>query len=155
MGRRLKLTPQLQAAFCKHIETGKSIEAAAALCDVSRSIVFDWIAKGRAGKGQRYSDFSDAVEKADGKQEAMDLDNITLAAAQGSWQASAWRLERRHPKRYARRVYKPEDAAVAPPTVIFNLPALVSAAEAKSDPLLEIPDVPECSTGNGNGGTDG
>ena len=47
--------------------------------------------------------FSDAVEKALADAELRDLQRVDGAAERGSWQAAAWRLERRNPTRWARR----------------------------------------------------
>jgi hypothetical protein len=57
--------------------------------------------------------------------ELRDLTNINQAAAAGIWQASAWRLERRFPKKWSRRVFveQPKEGKPKAPKVIgFNGP---------------------------------
>ena len=44
---------------------------------------------------QRFSEFSDAVKKAEAEAEAAHVRNIGTAARMGNWTASAWWLERR------------------------------------------------------------
>jgi hypothetical protein len=50
-----------------------------------------------------HAEFSDAVEKALAESEVRDVAVISIAAAQGDWRASAWRLERKFPDKYGRR----------------------------------------------------
>jgi len=50
-----------------------------------------------------YSDFADAVKKAEAEAEANALKAIKDATPQ-NWQAGAWYLERKYPDRFGRRV---------------------------------------------------
>jgi len=59
------------------------------------------MARGRDPDGEKlYKDFVKAVYEAEGRGAKHNLELIQKAAEEGSWQASAWILERRH--RYLR-----------------------------------------------------
>lgn len=53
-------------------------------------------------------DFRAAVEKAEGSADALHLANIQRAAIDGTWQASAWYLERKHPEEWGKQDRRPE-----------------------------------------------
>lgn len=53
-------------------------------------------------------DFRAAVEKAEGAADALHLANIQRAAHDGTWQASAWYLERKHPEEWGKQDRRPE-----------------------------------------------
>lgn len=64
VGRPPKLTPQIQAAFCRALRTGATFETAADSLELSRSAISQWLAKGRAQERGRYASFLRAVHKA-------------------------------------------------------------------------------------------
>ena len=51
-----------------------------------------------------FAEFQARVEEAKGKAVVGWLAKIEKAASEGSWQAAAWKLERRYPEDYGRRV---------------------------------------------------
>jgi transposase len=53
---------------------------------------------------QAYMDFADAVEKAVHESEVSDIATIKRASEK-NWQAAAWRLERKFPKKWGRHDY--------------------------------------------------
>lgn len=55
-------------------------------------------------------DFRAAVEKAEADANAFHLANIRQAAMEGTWQASAWFMERKHPEEWGRQDRRPEGA---------------------------------------------
>jgi len=64
------------------------------------------------------------------------LQVITKAAAEGNWQAAAWRLERKHPKRWGRQDKVEHTVGVAAQdkrslveTLLTGAPAEIAAAE--------------------------
>jgi hypothetical protein len=69
--------------------------AACALADIHHTQLYRWL---RASAPLRT-----AVEKAEGRAEAMYSARIAQASGKGTWQAGAWWLERRRPDDYARR----------------------------------------------------
>lgn len=101
MARRTKLTPELQAEIVKVLRGGAYVEDACAFVGLSKSSFYDWMQRGAAGE-EPFSEFSDAVEKA--RADAV-VRNIALVqnAANSSWQAAAWWLERTRPDQYGRR----------------------------------------------------
>ena len=50
-----------------------------------------------------YSEFSEAVARARAEAEGAHIKNIRRAADNGTWQASAWFLERSFPKKWGKR----------------------------------------------------
>jgi hypothetical protein len=51
---------------------------------------------------QIYQEFREAVEKAKAEAEVRDVTLIDKAAKDGSWQAAAWKLERKFPNKWGR-----------------------------------------------------
>ena len=100
-GRPTKLTPELQAEMVKLVELGNYMDTAAACCGVTRDTFHAWMKRGvREGKGPYY-EFSDALKRAEGRAEAAALVRIRKAG-QTSWQADAWYLERKMPRKWGR-----------------------------------------------------
>lgn len=64
VGRPPKLTPEIQAAFCRALKTGATFETAADSLELSRSAISQWLAKGRAQERGRYASFLRAVHRA-------------------------------------------------------------------------------------------
>ena len=112
MGRPPKLTDAKTQELVKYLEGGNYLETAASLAGIDVSAVKVWIKQGRRiQEGQaiiktgqrRYLDFVAAVQKAMAKSEVDDLELIGKAGMKGSWQANAWRLERRMPGKWGQR----------------------------------------------------
>jgi transposase len=103
LGRPAKLTPELQNKICDAIRAGNYLETAAAFAGIGKSTFYDWLRRGQRVSKGIYHDFSEAVEKALADSEARDVALIAKAAADGQWQAAAWRLERKFPDRWGRR----------------------------------------------------
>ena len=102
-GRPTKLTPELQAKICSAIQAGNFIEIAAAFAGIRKATLHNWLRRGARQTQGIYHAFSEAVEKALADSEARDVALIAKAAADGQWQAAAWRLERKFPERWGRR----------------------------------------------------
>lgn len=117
MGRPTKLNYEVQEKIIQAIKAGNYMETAAAYAGINKSTLYDWLKRGerekqRMGKNPRYRirksekpyvEFSDAVEKALAEAEMRDVLLIGKAAEE-QWQAAAWRLERKFPDRWGRRV---------------------------------------------------
>jgi hypothetical protein len=113
-------------AICLAVEDGCTVEHAAGAVGVSKTAVFNWLAR-----GQEWADVSRRPTYASGKKKgqpkplpaterpyveflaryARAKDGATVwhlrnvaRHAQNDWRASAWWLERRHPERYGNRV---------------------------------------------------
>ena len=98
-----KLTPARQKKITDLLRAGNSRECASRSAGISKSTFYLWMTKGRDSKRGAYSDFVDAIEKAEQEAEAFHVANIARAASNGTWQASAWWLERVKHERYGRR----------------------------------------------------
>lgn len=151
-GRPTKLTPELQAKICDAIRAGNYCETAAAFGGIDKTTLYDWMRRGARARHGIYADFSHAVEKALADAEARDVALIAKAAADGHWQAAAWRLERKFPDRWGRRERHQVDAniqgtvRVTPDYAIQELASLL-AARAPRGGAAEDP--PPDETGGG------
>lgn len=96
MARPTKYTKARAATICGAIKAGNTRKVAAALAGVGESTVFDWLA--------RFQSFRSAMQKAEAEAESHHVDRIVQAANDGTWQASAWWLERRRRDDWGRRV---------------------------------------------------
>jgi len=98
---------------------GAFLEHACAYANVSRAAAYEWISKGKDARAQleehdddrsklnenqlAYMDFADAVERARGVAIVASLHTIRKAAAEGTWTAAAWYLERTQPQHFGRQ----------------------------------------------------
>jgi hypothetical protein len=95
MGRPTKRTPERKAAILNSLRLGNTRRAAASFAEIDHATFYRWL--------EQDATFSDAVEKAEADAETRFLGNIAKAAADGTWTAAAWWLERRRPDDYRRR----------------------------------------------------
>ncbi len=89
----LKNTPAVRAAICKLIALGLSPNRAAGKVKVHHSTVAEW----RKNDPQFDADVQNAEAAFIQKQ----IENVQAAANKGSWQASAWLLERKFPSEFS------------------------------------------------------
>jgi hypothetical protein len=102
-----KFTPLTVERLCKAIRLGATYELACKSAGISYDTLNNW-RKGKsfpAGttKAEKVQ-FFDAIEKAEGDAVLHWLGKIEDAANEGTWQAAAWKLERRYPREYGRTV---------------------------------------------------
>lgn len=140
-GRPLGLTTEIQEAMMQAVSAGAYMETAAAYAGITKDTLYRWLKRGararrELGRGKRITvddrrlvAFSDALKKAAAAAEVADL-KIIGKAARRTWQAAAWRLERKHPDRWGRRdrVYVGDADSVT---------------EEEADPLARISRDPE------------
>ena len=132
MARPSKLTPEVQENICNWLKLGYYQEDAAIMAGISPSTYYEWMKKGESERvalesGEDmlalpdtslpasedgtpevevvfpFMEFSEAVKKARAEAEGAHIKNIRKAADNGVWQASAWFLERSHPKKWGKR----------------------------------------------------
>jgi transposase len=103
-GRPTKLTPETQEKIVRAVRAGNYLETAAAHAGVRKQTLHDWLHRGANARTGIYREFSDAIQKALADAETSEVALITKAASDGAWQAAAWKLERRNPKRWGARV---------------------------------------------------
>ena len=96
MGRPSKLTPERSRAITGALRAGATREMAARAAGIHPGTLFAWLAKGRAASRGSYYEFHEAVKKAEARNGLEHLVVVRQAAKDGSWQAAAWMLERRH-----------------------------------------------------------
>jgi len=90
----MKYTPEIIQELIKYIEAGNYVETACDAVGISKDTFYRWM--------KEKSDFSDAIKKAESKAIARNV-MIIQKAAQTSWQAAAWFLERKDYERWGRK----------------------------------------------------
>jgi len=96
MSRRTKLTQQVTDRFVQALKMSMTIDLAAKYAGITSSTFYNWIERGnREGEGA-YFDFMETVNKAIAESALINMAIIQKAAKGGTWQASAWIMERRH-----------------------------------------------------------
>lgn len=105
MARPEKITYELIAAICEDVAQGFSFDQAALNNGISASTFFRWRQKGLDPNSESiYHEFVAALEIAAEFSESEALQLIRSSAKiDRNWKAAAWFLERRFPKKYARR----------------------------------------------------
>jgi len=101
-GRQTKLTPEVQDRIVAALRAGNYQETAAVYGGISVPTFYGWLERGRNEPESAYSEFLEAVEKAKADAEVRDVALIDKAAHDGSWQAAAWKLERKFPNKWGR-----------------------------------------------------
>jgi len=103
MGRRTKLTPDLQDRLLGLIRQGNYIDTACKLVGLDRTVIYDWLKRGSKDDPEEpYTSFALAFWEAEGEAEKNVLAIIDKAAAV-DWKAAAWKIERRWPERWGRK----------------------------------------------------
>lgn len=90
-----KLTPDVKERVLTAIRLGATYELACQYAGVSRRTLLTY---------RKDRDFCAEVEKAEGQAVVGWLAKIEKAASDGEWTAAAWKLERRYPELYGRRL---------------------------------------------------
>jgi hypothetical protein len=104
MSRPTKLTPEVEERITTAIRAGNYQETAALYAGISETTFYRWMESGLSDEpeNQQYRQFREAVEKAKAAAEIRDVVLIDKAAQDGSWQAAAWKLERKFPQKWGR-----------------------------------------------------
>jgi len=102
MGRKSKLTPSMQKQIVQYIENGNTYERSCLLCGITYATFYNWQKQGEQAKSGKYFDFFNAVKKAEQGFIAHNV-KIIMDAAENTWQAAAWLLERKYPGEFGRR----------------------------------------------------
>lgn len=96
MGRRTKLTPEIQRIIVEGLGRGMWAKDAATLAGVGERTFYRWMQRGENEPGSIYGRFRQAIKEADAACQAQALAAVQRAALADTWQAAAWLLERRH-----------------------------------------------------------
>lgn len=96
-GRRSKLTKDVTERFIRAIRVGCPIKDACGCAGISETTYFKWMQWADSDRKdvKKYREFRDSVKAAEGEATQGWLAIIEKAAREGSWQAAAWKLERR------------------------------------------------------------
>lgn len=107
MARKTKLTSDTQERFLAAVRKGATYDLACKYAGIGVSTFYDWLRyaddEDREDRA-KFSAFSEAVKVAEGEAAFSWLSRIEDAASAGNWQAAAWKLERRYPDAYGRRL---------------------------------------------------
>lgn len=102
-GRPSKLTPDLMAKVLDALRAGNYIETACAYAGIGTTTYYRWMEQAEDDKADDiYREFRDAVAQARAESEVRNVALVQRAANEGTWQASAWFLERSYPRRWGR-----------------------------------------------------
>jgi len=96
MARPSKYTDEAVTRICDALRAGNTRRAACAYGCISQDTLAVWL--------KTKPHFTDAVKKAEGDAEVTNLAIIQKAAHDGTWQAAAWWLERKHKADWSTRV---------------------------------------------------
>ena len=104
---RSKLTDDFIEEFCGALGLGLSIKAACDYCGISEPCYYSYVKKAETDlengvKNSKYVKLFKRVKKAKSSFKAFHMKKIRDAAESGSWQASAWTLERCCPDEFGR-----------------------------------------------------
>lgn len=106
-GRRPKLTRERIEEICAYLARGLSKRSAVNAALVSETAFYGWLKQGEKdlenGKLKTLqAELVQSVKKAEAEFKLKHTKNIETAASDGSWQASAWLLERRYREEYGK-----------------------------------------------------
>jgi len=90
-----KRTPERRTAILNSLRVGNTRRAAVGFAQIDHATFYRWM--------DDDATLRDDVEKAEADAETRFLGNIAKAAADGTWTAAAWWLERRRYEEYRRR----------------------------------------------------
>ncbi len=95
MGKPTKFTPERIERFLQAVRLGAPYRLAAQYAGIDHATFYRWI--------ESNATFATQVKEAEGAAVIGWLAKIEKAANEGSWQAAAWKAERRHPDDFARK----------------------------------------------------
>ena len=102
-GRKPKLNKELIDKLGNALAAGNYIETACDYAGISRSIFYQWLTEAeKPGAKQIYLDLMDTVRTSRAEAEMRNVLKIQKAA-DDSWQAAAWWLERSQPKKWSKQ----------------------------------------------------
>jgi hypothetical protein len=100
-----KLDAELIERAHKLISEGHYAVTVCAYLGIGESTYYSWIQKAKTdaekNKKSIYVEFMESINEAEAKAEMRHLQNIVKASADGTWQASAWYLERKHKAKWS------------------------------------------------------
>jgi hypothetical protein len=148
VGRPPECTQELIKKIVSSILVGNYFETACASAGIHKTTAYDWLKKGAREPGSIFEQFSNAVEKAQADGESRDVMVIEMQAhgapAQYNemgqqireaiprdWKAAAWRLERKHPKKWGRMDRHEVTGQDGKPIEVKTFTGLIADLEAR------------------------
>ena len=101
-GRPSKLTEEVKDKLVKAISQGNYYEAACSYAGIAYSTFREWMNRGEQENGTEYSDFMEAIKKAEAAAELRMVQEWQKHVP-NNWQAIATFMERRYPDRWGKR----------------------------------------------------
>jgi transposase len=102
-GRKPKLTQELIELLGTALQNGNYIETACDFVGINRATLYRWLQESEEDNAKPIlKDLSDTVRKARAQAEMRNVLRIQKAA-DDSWQAAAWWLERSQPKKWSKQ----------------------------------------------------
>ena len=138
MGRKTKCTAKTIARVAEGMRIGMTVELAAQYGGISKDTFYRWLKLANDPTADKvFSDFSDAIKAAEADNAARCLLVIDDAANDGSWQAAAWMLERRH--KYQRQAAVQVETTAEPQMEIVD----TTAADGRAMVIEHVAELPE------------
>ena len=138
MEESLKLNETTKGRLIEGIRLGMTNKLAAAYAGISESTFYLWLQQARDGD-QEKSELLESLKRAEAESAAHSLAVIKKAAQDGTWQAAAWVLERRHNFRREIVIDEPEGDSgelVDPNTTEGREAIVANIAELPEDLIL-------------------
>ena len=138
MEESLKLNETTKGRLIEGIRLGMTNKLAAAYAGISESTFYLWLQQARDGD-QEKSELLESLKRAEAESAAHSLAVIKKAAQDGTWQAAAWVLERRHNFRREIVIDEPEvdsGELVAPNTTEGREAIVATIADLPEDLIL-------------------
>ncbi len=95
-----KKTPERMKRILQALELGATYQLAANAAGISATTLHRWM--------KEDEEFGDECRSSEGKAAVRWLAKIEQAASAGDWHAAAWKLERRFPREYGKRIVEHE-----------------------------------------------
>ena len=93
----MKYSQEITEEICKYLRAGNSQKDSAILSGITEETFYDWQ---RPESDQYHPEFSESLKKAELECKARNI-ALIQKAAEKSWQAAAWSLERKYNNEYA------------------------------------------------------
>lgn len=104
MPRKSIISREIIDSITNSLRAGNYIQSACEYAGISHDAYYDWLAKAKDPESPAvFREFAAEVKKARATAEMRNVNNIQKAAQNGTWQASAWWLERSFPDRWGRK----------------------------------------------------
>ena len=95
-----KKTPERMKRILQALELGATYQLAANAAGISATTLTRWM--------REDEEFGDECRSSEGKAAVRWLAKLEQAASAGDWHAAAWKLERRFPREYGKRIVEHE-----------------------------------------------